>query len=161
MSKRFYELIEFDGLDEVDRSNWYLNIEIIRSACQFFKKYLLGNKFYNFNLLVSFDTRDCIMNDCNASLTKSIDTYIIKIDPNLDFKEFYTSLAHEFVHIVQDIKGSAHFDLYRGVVARSPDFDEMTDYEKEAYELEEHLFEGWLEEDTYRQFKDRIEDELL
>ena len=159
MSRRnFFNSVEFDKGNY--NREWYLNNSVIRSACQSFKKQLFGRQS-NFELLVSFDKRDCIINNCDASVGKDSAGYIIKIDPDLSFKDFYTALAHEFVHIAQDWKGKASFDLYRGIANRSPDFDELSNHEIEAYELEEQLFGRWLEETSYPDVKERIDKELI
>ena len=66
----------------------------------------------------------------------------IVIDPDQPFEEFVTTLLHEMVHIKQYVRkelkdGKWKGEYFKGSYADSP-------WEKEAYELEQTLFEGFL-----------------
>ena len=155
MSK-FYDNIKFDNDEELEYASGFVNKGLIRSACQHFKNDLMGTRAYNFDLLISFDRDECIQNDCDAYLTKDADGYNLKINPELYYEDFYRALAHEFVHIKQDLRGEHYFDIYRGVVNRFPDFDILEGYEVEAYEKEDSLVQSWMEDITHFEVKKKM-----
>ena len=66
----------------------------------------------------------------------------IAIDPDMPFEEFITTLLHEMVHVKQYIKGELTNSSWKGEYFTGSYKD--SPWEKEAYELEQSLLQGFL-----------------
>ena len=77
----------------------------------------------------------CMMSENNR-------TFELEVDKKLDIEEMITTVCHEMVHVKQYARNELGIDDYHADASLNPtDFP----YEKEAYELQEVLFNEYKE----------------